>query len=243
MKNIRIFLFATLAIIAMVSATMMYAPAAAAQSNRSEETFERILPLSSGGQFSVENYKGRIEIIASNQNQVKVDVKKYVVGSESSRQRWMRDVTVDFTQSSNHAGVRVRYPNHNCAFFCDDNDIDESGVELRIQVPRSVNLQIDGYKPDMLIRGTQGDLRINSYKSEMQIEHIQGPIHIETYKERIEMRDVDVQGRLYIKTYSGEVDADLTNIGTDVTLDTYKGDVTLRIPDRTGLDVDFSDGR
>src|SRR5205085_847878 len=116
-------------------------------------------------------------------------------------------IKIDFTELSGHAGVKVKYPNHNC-FVCWYGDgLDDSGVELRIQVPRDVNLNIDGYKPDMFINGTHGDLHITSYKSDMRIQSVRGAVYIDTYKNRIEMKDVDVQGRLYVKTYSGEVDA------------------------------------
>src|SRR5256885_1912570 len=115
----------SLAVIAVVA--LLIAPgyrlvhAAGAQSNRSEERFERTLSFSSGGTFSVENYKGRIEIIGGNRSDIRVDVIKYAVGSDSARRRWLNDINVSFSESSNRAGVRVEYPNHNC-FFCNNDD-------------------------------------------------------------------------------------------------------------------------
>jgi len=236
MKSIRILLIGLLTFAAGITFVVN------AQSNRSEDRSERTLSLASGSSFSVENYKGRIEINTWNQNQVKIDVVKYVSGRDSARRQWLNEIKVDFIESSNHAGVKVKYPNHNCV-VCFDDGIEESGVELRIQVPRDVNLNIDGYKPDMFINGTHGDLHINSYKSDMRIQGVRGAVHIDTYKNRIEMKDVDVQGRLYIKTYSGEVDANLSGIGSGATFDSYKGDVTLRLPDSVGIDLDYSGAR
>src|SRR5690242_5296063 len=130
MKSIRV-LF-----IALLTAAAGIAFAVNAQSNRSEERSERTLSLASGGSFSVENYKGRIEINTWNQNQVKIDVVKYVSGRESARQQWLNETKIDFTESSGHAGVKVKYPNHNCVICFDDDGLDDSGVELRIQLPR-----------------------------------------------------------------------------------------------------------
>jgi hypothetical protein len=236
MKFIRILLIALL----MIASGIIVA--VNAQSNRSEEKSERTLALASGGSFSVENYKGRIEINTWNQNQVKIDIVKYVSGRDSSRQKWLEEIKVDFNESAGHAGVKVKYPNHNCV-VCWDDEIEDSGVELRIQVPRDVSLNIDGYKPDMIINGTQGDLNIKSYKSDMHIQSVKGAVHIDTYKNRIEMKDVDVQGQLYIKTYSGEVDANLSGIGSGATFESYRGEVTLRLPDSVGIDLNYSGAR
>jgi len=234
MKSIRIFLIAFLTIAGGI------AIAVNAQSNRIEDRSERTLSLAPGGSFTVENYKGRIEINTWNQNQVKIDVVKYVSGRESARQQWLNEVKIDFTESSGRAGVRVKYPDHNCVFCFDGDGVDESGVELRIQVPANVNLNIDGYKPDMFINGTHGDLHIKSYKSDMRIQGVRGEVHIDTYKNRIEMKDVDVQGRLYVKTYSGDVDANLSGIGSGATFESYRGDITLHLPDSVGIDLDYS---
>jgi len=237
MKSFRILFIALL----IVTGGIVFA--VNAQSNRSEDRSERTLQLASGGTFSVENYKGRIEINTWNQNQVKISILKYVSGRDSARQKWLQEVKVDFTESANRAGVKVKYPDHNCMFCFDGDGVDESGVELRIQVPRDVKLDIDGYKPDMFINGTHGDLHIKSYKSDMRIEGVRGAVHIDTYKNRIEMKDVDVQGSLYIKTYSGEVDASLSGIGSGATFDSYRGEFTLRLPDSVGFNLDFSGAR
>src|SRR5689334_5628259 len=106
MKSIRILLIAALTFAFGIAIVVN------AQSNRSEDRSERTLSLGSGGTFSVENYKGRIEINTWNQNQVKIDVVKFATGRDSARRQWLDDVKVDFTESSGHAGVKVRYPNH-----------------------------------------------------------------------------------------------------------------------------------
>src|SRR5881396_3142390 len=99
MKSIRI-LF-----IVLLTVACGIAIAVNGQSNRSEDRSERTLSLAPGGNFTVENYKGRIEINTWNQNQVKIDVVKYVSGRESARQQWMNEVKIDFTESSGRAGV------------------------------------------------------------------------------------------------------------------------------------------
>lgn len=216
--------------------------AATGSSGRDEQSFEKSFPLRSGGHLSVDNYKGLIEVTSWGRDEVHVAVTKYAEGSESARRDWLNEVEVNFNMiSSNRVRIKVDYPNRNCG-VCDD-DLDETGVELKIQAPRQVRLDINGYKPKMVIRGTEGELRIESYKSDITIEAIRGPVHISTYKERIQMRDVDVQGSLYIKTYKGEVDAELRGIGEGATIDTYKGEITLRLPENYGMTVDYTGDR
>lgn len=240
----------TLAVSALVAASMLVAlpgvrVSAASRQSRDEQSFEKSFPFRSGGRLNVENYKGLIEVTSWDREEARVAVTKYASGSSSARQKWFDDVQVNFQAiNSDRVRVKVDYPNHNCG-DCDfnDDDLDETGVELRIQVPKQVQLDINGYKPKMVIRGTEGELRIESYKSDMTIEAVRGPVHISTYKERIQMRNVDVRGSLYIKTYKGEVDAELTGIGDGATIDTYKGDITLRLPQNYGMTLDYSGDR
>lgn len=217
--------------------------AAATRQSRDEQSFEKSFPLRSGGRLQVDNYKGLIEVTSWDREETRVAVTKYATGSDSARQKWFGEVEVNFSNSPDRVRVNVKYPDHNCVFCDDDDDLDETGVELKIQVPRQIQLDINGYKPKMIIRGAEGELRIESYKSDITIEAVRGPVHISTYKERIQMRNVEIRGELFIKTYKGEVDAELTGIGDGATIDTYKGDVTLHLPQNYAMTLDYSGNR
>src|SRR5947209_8031510 len=105
------------ALLLMVGLTMTLAQAG--QGARSEERLNQAFPLSSGGELKIENYKGRIEIVAANTNEVQIDATKYVVGgNDSARNQWLRDVQVRFSNSANQVTVRVEYPTYNYDMSC-----------------------------------------------------------------------------------------------------------------------------
>ncbi len=116
-------------------------------------------------------------------------------------------------------------------------------VDLEIQVPRRVNLDLHGYKPDIKISSVQGEIRIKSYKSPMTIESTTGAIHIETFKDVIRLKNIAARGELDIHSYKAETEIDAKSLEGTATLETSKGSIVLRVPQDLGLDVDFAGGR
>lgn len=208
------------------------------------ERFQRSFPLASGGWVTVENYKGKIEVQGSNQEHVTVAVVKRFEGSSRLRSQWLEETKVDFTTSGNRLHVKVAYPKHHHGFsnYTGDHDCDggdfAGAVELTIHTPRQVNLDLDGYKPEMLINSIHGDIRIESYKSPITIESTIGSIRVNTYKETIKMRNVDIEGTLYVDMYKGELDIDASGLGDGATLKNYKAEVVLRLPAQTPMTLD-----
>jgi hypothetical protein len=217
----------------------------AAAQDEASERFQRSFPLASGSWVTVENYKGTIEVQGSNQEQVTVAVYKHFEGTSRLRSQWLEETKVDFSTSGNRLRVKVEYPKHyhGTSNYTGDHDCDggdfAGSVELTIRTPRQVNLDLDGYKPDMMISSIQGDLRIESYKSPITIESTVGSIRVHTYKETIKMRNVDIEGALYVDMYKGELDIDASDLGESATLKNYKAEVVLRLPAHTPMTLDM----
>jgi DUF4097 and DUF4098 domain-containing protein YvlB len=215
----------------------------AARGQESGEKFQRSFPLNAGGTLRVENYKGIIHITGSNTNQVVVNVsKRFEGGSESDRKWWMENTKVTFSNDSSRVTVKVEYPNWNCMFCWTDHGF-TAGVELEIQTPSRTNLDLDGYKPDILLSSVEGDIRIKSYKAPIHIDSTNGSIHIDTYKDVIKMKNVAIHGGFEINSYKAETDIDARILHDSANLSTEKGSIVLRVPKEIGLDVDFSGGR
>ncbi len=212
--------------------------------DRSEQASERTFGLSPGGQLSIENYKGKIEVEAWDQNQARVVATKHIEGgTEAFRRRWLEAVQVRFDNAPDRLRVKVEYPDTQGWVDSSQDGVGSNGVDLIIQAPRAINLDIDGYKPDMKVRGTHGQLKIKSYKSDINIESVRGSVSIDSYKNNIRLHNIDAQGTLFIKTYKGEVEANLSGIGEGASIDTYRGQVTLTLPDQYGMTVEFAGSR
>ena len=206
------------------------------------QRFQRSFQLPSGGEVSIENYKGTIKIESWDREEVAVDVYKRFEGSSNIRDRWLDETKVNFDQGTNRVRIKVEYPRHENGVSFNDEGYSGS-VELSLRVPRRVNLDLDGYKPEMNIQSITGEIRIKSYKAPIDIRSTTGPIRIDTYKETIIMRDVNIERSLDVKMYKGELDLDINGIGDRATFDTYSANVVVRLPERTRMNLDIDGGK
>jgi hypothetical protein len=207
------------------------------------EHFTRSFAVNPGSTLDVENYKGAIHVTAASGNQFVLNVYKKFEGSDGDRKWWMANTNVSFDNDPNRVRVGVQYPNTHCVLDCNDHSDYTAWVELTIQVPQRINLDLNGYKPDMKISGTEGGIRIHSYKSPIEIESTTGEVSIATYKETVRLRDVRLRGPFDLSMDKGEATIEAKEIGGDLDIKTDKGSVILRVPRDTGLTVDYSGGR
>jgi len=209
-----------------------------------DEHFTRNFSISSGGTLVVENYKGTIHVTGTSGNQVAVSVNKVFEGSDSDRKWWMERTRVNFENESNRVRVGAEYPTNNCSSWCDGGHSDYTGtVELTIEVPRKINLDVDGYKPDIKLASIDGDIHIKSYKSSIDVAETAGAIRITTYKESVRLHDVNIRGDLSLKMEKGDATIEARSLGNDADIETGKGSVLVRVPPTTGLTVDYSGSR
>jgi Putative adhesin len=216
-------------------------PAAAQQT---EDHFQRSFAVQPGGTLVVDNHKGLIRVTGSDSNQVVVNVFKKFEGSDKDRAWWMSKTQVHFTNSSNQVKVAVEYPNCDCSIsdWASHSDY-EASVELTIQVPHNINVDLQGHKPVMNISGINGNIHISSYKSPIEVQSTSGAIHIETYKETVQLKDVAIHGALDLQMAKGDASIQAKNLGDRVNLETEKGTIVLRAPQNTGMTLDYSGGR
>ncbi|HLW53562.1 MAG TPA: hypothetical protein VKW06_12035 [Candidatus Angelobacter sp.] len=217
----------------------------AAQDQPGEEKIQRSFPVSTGAQLRVENYKGTIHVTAADTNQVTVNAVKRFTGSEADRKWWMENTKVDFENSASRVEINVHYPTQywNCWWSCGFEHNFVAEVDLEIQVPRRIDVDLHGYKPDIKVFAVHGSVRIKSYKSPMTVESTNGSIYIDTYKDTIRLKNVAVHGGLEVKSYKADAEIEARTLDGASRLENYKGSIVLRVPGDIGLDLDFSGER
>lgn len=226
----------------LLLAGLLFAIPAPAQ--QAEDHFQRSFAIQSGGKLVVDNYKGLIQVSGSDGSQVVVNVLKKFEGTDKDRAWWMANTHVNFTNSTDRVDVSVEYPSCNCSTTGWDNHEEyQASVELTIQVPRKINLQVKGYKPAMNISGIDGDIHVSSYKAPIEVHGTSGGIHIETYKETVQLKDVSIRGTLDVQMQKGDATIEAKNLGERVNLETGKGTIVLRAPQNAAMTVDYSGGR
>ncbi|HZS25780.1 MAG TPA: hypothetical protein VFB76_01010 [Candidatus Angelobacter sp.] len=232
-------------LIAIAGLIALVAPSLKSQSsgsNQQPESFQRTFNIASGGTLQVNNYKGTIHVTGSDSNQVVVDVIKRFEGNDADRKWWMENVQTNFHNDSNQVALEVKYPQQNCVFCWPGHDY-TAAVELEIRVPRQINVTLESYKPDIKVASVQGDIRIKSYKSPITIDSTTGSIHVDTYKDTVKLNNVTLHGPLEIKSYKADAEVNARVLGETATLENERGTIVLRVPQNTGLDVDYEGGR
>jgi hypothetical protein len=224
---------------------ILTASLALAQAQAPEDKLQRSFAVNPGSTLRVENYKGTIHVTGSDTGQVSVTALKRFSGSDSERKEWMENTKVELESSGNRVEVRVRYPDQSwsCWLCWREHEDSIAQVDLEIQVPHRINLDLDGYKPDIRIFSVQGDVRVKSYKAPMTIESTTGKIFIDTYKDDLRLRNVAVHGGLEIKSYKANVEVEARALDGTVRLENTKGSIVLRVPADLGMNVDFSGSR
>jgi hypothetical protein len=212
------------------------------QTPATQVDFQRSFTVSQGAKLVVENYKGAIHVTGTDSNQVVVDVHKKFDGSDADRKWWLENLKVNVDGQPDRVTVKVVYPSQNCS-FCWTSTSYESEVDLDIKVPHRIDVQLDGYKPDIQIKSTQGSISIHSYKAPMLLDSTAGAIRIETYKDLIRLRDVSIDGDLVIESMKAETEITARSIGHNVDIQTEKGTISLSVPASANFNLDYDGGR
>ncbi len=204
------------------------------------ESFQRSFPMSAGGTLVVENRKGTIHVTGSETNRVVVSVRKiFEGGSDKERQAWMAGTRVNFDGAPNHVSVRVEYPDWNCVFCTNVRN----EVELTIAVPRAINVELNGNRPDMAISSIDGNIRISSNRSRIAIKSTEGAIRIETNRGDVRLSDVAIKGRLDLTSNRADAVIEAKSITGNADLATERGSIVLRMPATVGVDLEYVGGR
>jgi len=212
------------------------------QTPATQQDFQRSFTVSPEAKLVVENYKGTIHVTGTDSNQVVVDVRKIFEGSDADRKWWLENLKVDVNGRTDRVEVKVTYPSQNCS-FCWTSGSYESEVDLEIKVPHHIDIQLDGYKPDIRVSYTTGSISIHSYKAPMLLDSTTGAVHINTYKDSIRLRDVTLQGDLVIESMKADTEITAKTLGKNVDIQTEKGTITLSVPANADFNLDFQGGR
>lgn len=238
------YLFRNRTLLPVIVATITFPALLTAQNQASDEKIQRSFSASPSSTLHVENYKGTIHVTGSDSSQVTVNAVKRFLGSESERKWWMENTKVDIRSFGDRIEVDVHYPSQNwTCWICWDDHNYQAEVDLEIQTPRHINVDLNGYKPDIKIFSVQGSIRIKSYKAPMTVESTSGSIFIDTYKDTIRLRNVAVHGGLEVKSYKADAEIEARALDGTTRVETYRGSTILRVPGDLGLDVDFSGNR
>ncbi len=204
------------------------------------ESFQKTLPLKSGGLLEVRNGRGSTTLDGWDKNEVKVDVVKHFErGDEGQRARWMQETTVDFEASADRVAVKVHTPNNFCVGWCDYN----AWVDLTIHAPKNLQADVDNDRGKVHVADINGDLRLRVDRGNVDVQRVTGGVSIRTDRTPVALRDVVAQQSVDISVERADLDMDNVALNKGGTLSAGRGSIRARLAGNVGLNVDVDHDR
>ena len=231
---------------ALIAALVLAAPASAqrdrdrddARGPRETETFDRTMPMPSGGTLRLKTFSGRVKITGGSGNQLVVHAIR-----RATKDR-LADIKVEITQSGNTIEVDA---NHRLVERRNDNVVD---TDFEIQVPAGTRLDVKTFSAPVTVIGVKASQDIDGFSSDVTIESTDfgdgNNIVVKTFSGNVRLRlPANARGNIDFNSFSGRFESDLPvtlNTSTrrnfrgalngggagDFRLKTFSGDVTIR---------------
>lgn len=181
---------------------------------------DAVIPVERGNRLDVDNFAGEVVVDAWDRDEVRVQ------SDLSDRQ------ILDAARSG--ATVRIRTRSRNGG---------PGSADMRITVPRWMDVHVEGNRLDVEVRGTEGEISVETIGGDVLVEggtghvsvrSIQGELLVRNARARVEAVSVNerigldnIEGEIYVETTNGDVS--LRDIRSDrARASTVNGDIDYR---------------
>jgi len=199
---------------ALVSASVTLATDASA---KAREDFEKVVPFSAGGQFSIKNDNGSITIKTWNEDSIRIEAEKTAKDQEG-----LKDIEIVVTGSGDSVSVEtVHHPRRN-----------RGGVSYTITLPVEANVDAQTANGSVNVKGVHGHIKVRSVNGSLKLEDIAGDIEAKTTNGGIRARYTEAtDGRHSFHTTNGSVRIYLpAGAGGELDAQTVNGSITTDFP-------------
>lgn len=196
----------------------------------------------SGGSVSIENGVGDTWLEGTDQPEIVVEAHKiFEGGSDSERERWMRETQIHLEGDEHHRIVRVDYP----------HDFDSGwhwgftrrAVNLTIHIPRQANADLKTDRGKVNVRSIAGKLDLSTDRGDVDINGCDGELRVHGDRGRLTVSDTAIRSGLRVNFDRGNVDIRLSSFAGDSDLELDRGNLTLRLPAKSVFTLDLDRSR
>ena len=247
--------------IAIALAFLVSFALAAPADAQTERTVKDTLPIDRGGEVSVDNHDGAIQVETWDRNKVQYEAR--IVNDESE----------EFSQIVEQTRIRAESAGSRVKIVSDFENVEKvegflgwsesrkvPAVYYTIKIPADASLQIDDHESTITVRGIQGSLHIHSHDGDVDVNDQNGDVTIDTHDSDVRLTnvrgavEVDTHdGELYVtgltgglrfESHDGHADVEWDEVAADVYVHTHDGSASLTFPAGTAftLDADTGDG-
>ena len=222
--------------------------------NESVYTWRGTIP--AGGQFTVRNFNGPIDVRPATGNTVEFRAEKRLRGGEPT------DIGFEVRTSSNGDVSICSTTNENSCDGDRHNDgwHRDGSVAMTVYIPRNLRLKVatgngalnvDGAGAEVQastgngrvhIGETQGTVRVSTGNGEVDVRNAKGSVNVSTGNGNVDV--VTVEGPVEVSSGNGDIDVRMSALRAkqDMSFTTGSGDVKLTLPANYNGELDASTG-
>ena len=190
------------------------------------EEFSRVLPLKSGGTFSLKNVNGSITITTWKEDKVDIKALKTTKGDPDK----LKEVKIEVEATTNSASVNTIFPK--------GKNIRIS-VNYEVKVPQGVNLgKVKSTNGSVYITGPVGHTNASTTNGRIELDGAKGTISLSSTNGRIEA--VNIIGELDADTTNGTIVLEMLSFEDTIKAKTTNGSITLRVGSLEKVNADFN---
>lgn len=212
--------------------TFAAATLARAENYAFTDAFTRTAAFKSGGEVTLENVNGEVEIRTWDKNEILIEGEKSAKTDEELK---LIELTVDLTDS--RAAIKVRLPKRSGGFFSGNGSI-RAAVRFKLMVPATAVLsKISVVNSSVSIDGVRGSVNASSVNGGIRATKLGGPAQLETVNGSIKVAfdQVAAGQSLSFHTVNGGVVVSLPkDAGIQLRTSTVNGRVNCEFPIELG---------
>ncbi len=188
-----------------------------------QEEFQKVLPLSAKGAFSLKNVNGRVMIATWKEEKVEIRAVKKTKKSAENLQK----VKIEVTATADSVSVETVYPKRQNTGVSVDYDV---------RVPEGIRLvDIRTVNGGLTLTGPFGRTSASTTNGNVRVEDASGDLDLGATNGDIEA--VNVRGTIDAQTTNGSIRLDLKALEGEVRAETANGGIALRLGDPEGIDA------
>jgi hypothetical protein len=190
------------------------------------EEFSKVLPLKSGGTFSLKNVNGSINITTWKEDKVDIKALKTTKGDPDK----LKEVKIEVEATANSVSVNTIFPK--------GKNI-RASVNYEVKVPQGINLgKVRSTNGSVYITGPVGHTNASTTNGRIELDGAKGTISLSSTNGKIEA--VNIRGELDVDTTNGTIVLEMLSFEDTIKARTTNGSITLRIGSLEKVNADFS---
>lgn len=193
--------------------------------DQNKEEFNKVVPLSAKGTFSLDNVNGTVTVTTWAEGKVEIKALK----STSKDAKNLAKVKIEVESTPDSVTVKTVYPEH-----------ENTGVSVTydVKVPEGVNLdKVSTVNGKLSITGPFGKVTAETVNGNVFAEKASGTLSFSTTNGDIEA--LSIKGNIKAETVNGSIKLQITGLEEGIKAETVNGSITLQLGTAQELNADL----